>query len=78
MNEDTNSNLGRGIVDLKPLDPEGRLRINDDEIIISFGRHRGLTLKQVWNIDREYIFWLQSPSSKLPEDIRNMIKNELM
>ena len=76
--EDTNSNLGRGLVDLKPLDPEGRLRMNDDEIIISFGRHRGLTLKQVWNIDREYIFWLQSSSSKLPEDIRNMIKNEFM
>ena len=72
------SELGKNIYDLEPLDSEGRLRINEGDIIISFGRHKGLTLKQVWDKDRTYIHWLLSPAANLPEDVIRIIKGKLM
>jgi len=72
------SELGKNLFDLEPLDSEGRLRKNENQIIIAFGRHKGLTLKQVWNKDRNYVNWLISPAANLPENIIQIIKERVM
>ena len=76
-NDEEKSELGRDLSDLEPLDSEGRLRLNEDHIIVAFGRYRGLTLQQIWEIDKNYIFWLQSPASNLSEDARKIVKKQV-
>jgi len=33
--------------------------VNDDDYILNFGKHKGKSLKQVYNLDRPYIDWLK-------------------
>ena len=52
------SELGRGINDLEPIDPLGKVRRDGDQLLLSFGRHRGRYLKEIHATDPSYIGWL--------------------
>ena len=56
------SALGRGLNDLDPLDSMGKIRVDGEHYILSFGRHRGRTLLEIHESDPGYITWLLSPN----------------
>ena len=62
---DSSDALGRGYDDLEPFDSRGRLRLDGDDIVLAFGRHRGDTLATVRAIDPEYVNWMRSPNGPL-------------
>ena len=33
--------------------------VNDDDYILNFGKHKGKSLKQIYNLDQSYITWLR-------------------
>lgn len=67
--------MGPGLRDLPSLDPDGRIRIDDDAHILAFGRHRGLSLTQVHAADPDYLRWLLSPGSVLDEATIDVLRN---
>ena len=71
------SELGRGINDLEPLDSLGKIRIDGDSFVISFGRHRGRALKEIQNNDPSYIGWLLSPNGLECTETKDRIKAHL-
>jgi DNA polymerase-3 subunit epsilon len=74
---DSSGNLGPGYDDLEPFDSDGKIRIDGDNLIIAFGRHRGSTLNQLATNDEGYINWLLSPNGPFQEDDRNNIRSRL-
>lgn len=58
----SSGSLGRGYDDLEPFDRDGMIRIDGNELIIAFGRHRGITLRRLADIDSGYLGWMFSPS----------------
>ena len=54
--------LGRGLNDLEPLDAMGKVRRDGDELVLSFGRHRGRYLREIHANDPAYVTWLLSPN----------------
>ncbi|MBT3970846.1 MAG: hypothetical protein HOE92_01365, partial [Euryarchaeota archaeon] len=62
------SALGRGYDDLPPVDSAGRLRRDNENIILAFGRHRGKTIKQLINSDLQYYNWLISSASGINDE----------
>ena len=70
-------NLGRGYDDLEPFDTEGKIRISDDDLVIVFGRHRGVTLQQLTKIDASYLNWLLSPNGPFQKEDRERIRSHL-
>jgi len=62
--------LGPGLEDLEPVpNSRGLLRINNDEIIIAFGKYKGMSLDKISKNDKRYLNWLFSPSSPLDKSI---------
>ncbi len=44
----------------RTVDYAGRLYLNDDsEEVISFGKHRGKTAREVWNTEPSYFAWIE-------------------
>ena len=74
---DSSGNLGPGYDDLEPFDSDGKIRIDGENLIIAFGRHRGSTLNQLATNDEGYINWLLSPNGPFQEDDRNNIRSRL-
>lgn len=72
------SELGRGYNDLAPLDSAGRIRIDGENIILAFGRHRGKSVQEVVKNDVQYYNWLISPASGIEEDAISKIKDYLI
>ena len=68
------SELGRTISDLKAFDNKGRIRIDDGNYIIAFGRHRGKDITTVLKEDPRYIDWLLSPKGVEDDDARDTLK----
>ncbi|HJM44466.1 MAG TPA: 3'-5' exonuclease [Candidatus Poseidoniaceae archaeon] len=72
--------LGPGINDLPIVDSNGRLRRSGSDIILSFGRHKGRTLQEVNEIDRNYLIWIKNSDKQLSTEIIeeiNIILNEI-
>ena len=73
----SSDSLGRGLNDLEPLDKQGRIRIDGDNLILAFGRHRASSLKQVKVSDAPYLNWLISPASLIDEEARELVKQHI-
>jgi hypothetical protein len=71
------SELGPGLNDLEPLDALGKIRLDGDEMVISFGRHRGRYLSEIQANDPSYIAWLLSPSGLECEESKERISEHL-
>ena len=71
---DDASELGRGMDDLETLDPLGRIRIDGEGLVLSFGRHRGKDVSQIIDEDSGYIDWLLSPNGIEDEQAREKLK----
>jgi DNA polymerase-3 subunit epsilon len=69
--------LGRGYDDLKPFDSQGKLRVDGDDLILAFGRHRGDTLTTVANLDPDYLRWVRSPNGPLEKADRDRLSDYL-
>ncbi|MEC8736517.1 MAG: 3'-5' exonuclease [Candidatus Thermoplasmatota archaeon] len=54
------SELGRGLQDLDSLDENGKIKIDEEEFIIAFGRYRGTTVRSLYANDVGYFNWLIS------------------
>jgi len=73
-----NDLLGPSLDDLETIDPEGKLRLDENgNIILAFGRYKGRSLIEVKRIDRAYVGWIQSPASGFSDDDINKIKSHL-
>ena len=73
----SSGNLGPGYDDLEPFDEDGKILINENDLIVSFGRHRGSTLSQIANTDASYLKWLLSPNGPFNENDRDKIRTHL-
>jgi DNA polymerase-3 subunit epsilon len=71
------SELGRSLADLTPVDPQGRIRKQDGRYILGFGRHRGSDLEMVLGEDPRYVDWLLSPKGIEDETTRDLLKEYL-
>ena len=58
--------LGPSINDLPLIDSNGRLRRSGENIVLSFGRHKGRTLQEVKDIDKNYLIWIKRSDKQLP------------
>ena len=68
--------LGPGLEDLEPVPQSmGLLRINNAEIIIAFGKHKGRSLDEINRNDPRYLNWLFSPSSPLEKTVCEKYKH---
>jgi DNA polymerase-3 subunit epsilon len=68
--------LGPGLEDLEPVpQSRGLLRINNTEIIIAFGKHRGRSLNEINRNDPRYLNWLFSPSSPIEKTVCEKYKH---
>ena len=61
--------LGPSINDLPIIDSNGRLRRSGNDIVLSFGRHKGRTLQEVNRIDKNYLIWIKKSNTQLPKEI---------
>ena len=68
--------LGPGLEDLEPV-PQSRgfLRINNTEIIVAFGKHKGRSLDEINRNDPRYLNWLFSPSSPIERSVCEKYKH---
>jgi len=67
------SDLGPGYDDLEPFDANGRLRWSDQELVLAFGRHRGVTLRTLELNDPSYLRWMLSGNGPLEQqDIQRL------
>jgi len=58
----------------KFADMAGFVRYNDQgEEILSFGKYRGVTLKQIWKENKGYFSWIQN--AEFPLYTKNVMKN---
>ena len=73
----SSDSLGRGLNDLEPLDKQGRIRIDGDDLILAFGRHKASSLRQVKVSDAPYLNWLISPASLIDEEARELVKQHI-
>ncbi|HIF46257.1 MAG TPA: 3'-5' exonuclease [Candidatus Poseidoniales archaeon] len=71
------SELGRSLTDLTPVDPQGRIRKQDGRYILGFGRHRSSDLEMVLREDSRYIDWLLSPKGLEDEATRDLLREYL-
>ena len=71
------SELGRGLNDLEPLDAMGKVRLDGDELVLSFGRHRGRYLREIQTADPSYITWLLSPNGLDCVESREAVRRHL-
>ena len=73
------SELGRSLSDLDSLDEGGRIRVDNGNYIIAFGRHRGKDITSIEKEDPRYIDWLLSPKGledeSAKETLRKFISN---
>ena len=68
--------LGPGLEDLEPVpQSRGLLRINNNEIIIAFGKHKGRSLDEINRNDPRYLNWLFSPSSPIEKTVCEKYKH---
>ncbi len=74
---DEDSDLGPGYDDLEPFDANGRLRWSDKELILAFGRHRGVTLQTLELNDPGYLRWLLSGNGPLEQQDRKRLEDIL-
>jgi len=74
--EKLEEDLGPSINDLPILDSNGRLRRSGNDIVLSFGRHKGRTLQEVNLIDKRYLIWIKS-NNQLSEEIIKEINSIL-
>jgi len=72
-----NSELGPGYDDLEPFDAKGRLRWSDQELVLAFGRHRGVTLRTLELNDPGYLRWLLSGNGPLEQQDRQRLEHIL-
>lgn len=40
------------------LDPQGKFMWSDGEVVLGFGKYKGVALKTVWKQDRNYLEWI--------------------
>jgi len=66
--------LGRSLQDLEPFDSHGRIRIEDGNYILSFGRNKGKTLKVVQHEDPGYLNWLLNGNGIEDVEAREKLK----
>ncbi|MGB1589153.1 MAG: exonuclease domain-containing protein [Candidatus Poseidoniaceae archaeon] len=66
--------LGRSLQDLEPFDSHGRIRIEDGNYILSFGRNKGKTLKVVQSEDPGYLNWLLNGNGIEDVEAREKLK----
>jgi len=71
------SALGRGLNDLEPLDDLGKVRIDGEHYILSFGRHRGRSVLEIQGNDPSYISWLLSPNGLECEEAKDALRSHL-
>jgi DNA polymerase-3 subunit epsilon len=69
--------LGRGYDDLEPFDSQGKLRVDGENLVFAFGRHRGDTLSTVSRVDPDYLRWVRSPSGPLTNADRSLLSDWL-
>tara|TARA_B100000287_G_scaffold352208_1_gene341599 strand:- start:731 stop:1558 length:828 start_codon:yes stop_codon:yes gene_type:complete len=69
------SQLGRALTDLQPLDNEGKIRIDEGSYIIAFGRHRGKEINSIQEEDPRYIDWLLSSNGINDENARGVLRD---
>ncbi len=69
------SQLGRALTDLQPLDSEGKIRIDEGSYIIAFGRHRGKEINSIQEEDPRYIDWLLSSNGINDENARGVLRD---
>jgi len=57
------------------LDPEGKLRWRDDEVVIDFGTKRGMTLRELAAQEASYLKWMLKKdfSSEAKDIVRNAL-----
>jgi|MDTC01.2.fsa_nt_gb DNA polymerase-3 subunit epsilon len=68
--------LGPGLEDLEPVpQSRGLLRINNTEIIVAFGKHKGRSLDEINRNDPRYLNWLFSPSSPIERSVCEKYKH---
>jgi hypothetical protein len=68
--------LGPGLEDLEPVpQSRGLLRINNTEIIVAFGKHKGRSLDEINRNDPRYLNWLFSPSSPIEKTVCEKYKH---
>ena len=72
------SDLGRGLSDLESLDEKGRVRIDEGNFIIAFGRHRGKDIITINKEDPRYVDWLLSPKGIEDETARSKLKEFIL
>lgn len=76
--ETASNDLGPGLNDLEAIDREGRIRKDAGCLILAFGRHRAMSMKEIENVDPGYLDWLASPGSILEEEAREEVKQHLL
>ena len=69
--------LGRGYDDLEPFDSDGKIRIDGENLILAFGRHRGLSLNQVAKDDASYLHWMMSGNGPLKDADRGKLRDHI-
>tara|TARA_Y100000992_G_scaffold302696_1_gene278525 strand:+ start:11528 stop:12340 length:813 start_codon:yes stop_codon:yes gene_type:complete len=68
--------LGPGLEDLEPFpQSRGLLRINNSDIIVAFGKHKGRSLSEISRNDPRYLNWLFSSSSPVENSVCEKLKN---
>ncbi len=80
LTSDNNENydsLGKGFDDLEPFDSEGKIRISEDDLIVVFGKYRGLTLQQIASNDETYLNWLLSTNGPFQSEDITKIKKKI-
>ncbi len=50
------------------IDPDGRLALSDSEVTINFGQHKGETLREVAEMEPDYLRWV------LDQDFSNQVR----
>ena len=71
------SELGRGLNDLEPVDSLGKIRRDEDQLIVTFGRHRGRSINEIQSSEPSYVGWLLSPSGIECETTKDLIREHL-
>lgn len=71
------SELGRGLNDLEPVDSLGKIRRDEDQLIVTFGRHRGRSINEIQSSEPSYVGWLLSPSGIECEATKDLIREHL-
>ena len=67
-----------GSSDLESLDQKGRVRIDDGNFIVAFGRHRGKDIVTINKEDPRYVDWLLSPKGIEDDKARSTLKEFIL